>query len=186
MRINTQQRQVTVPFSDGRGHFHTFTCEWAPAKQLPDKANCRTAFSYQYWFWSGFIASLVTPHIIISLTMLVPHGTHVRISTCTLVATVSSHARIMIIYDSSCLICMFYGREKGIKFNLLQWWNYCGTLHMCQRVHTGESYIFILVIYMQWAFKIANNTLTPPERTPLTAHLKDATLSRHDKLWHRY
>ena len=41
--------------------------------------------------------------------MLVPHGTHVRISTRTLVATVSSHTRI--IYDSSCPICMFYGRE---------------------------------------------------------------------------
>ena len=32
-----------------------------------------------------------------------------------------------------------------IKFILLQWWNYCGTLHMCQRLcicATGESYNF--------------------------------------------
>ena len=46
MRINTQQRQVTVPFSDGRGHFHTaFTRVWAPTKQLPDKASCRESIA---------------------------------------------------------------------------------------------------------------------------------------------
>ena len=46
MRINTHQCQVTVPFSDERGHFHTvFTRVWAPAKQLPDKANCRESIA---------------------------------------------------------------------------------------------------------------------------------------------
>ena len=83
MRINTQQHHVG------------------------DSAVLRRArpFSYCVYarmgtFWSGFIASLVTlDHYHFAQDAIVPHGTHVRISTRTLVATVSSHARI--IYDSS-------------------------------------------------------------------------------------
>ena len=55
--------------------------------------------------------SLVTPDHHFAQDTIVPHGTHVCISTHTLVATVLSQARI--IYESSCLICMFYGREQG-------------------------------------------------------------------------
>ena len=181
MRINTQQRQQTVPFSDGRGHFYTaFTHVWAPAKQLPDKANCGesiviTSQGLIQDLWKGgggaaatasaggakvfggsrlktlfgiskggrappapplnplvlpfqisaihrtiFLPTLILTRIysLSSYTWssfrssrLVPYGTYVRISTRTLVATVSSHARI--ISDSSCLICMFYGRVQG-------------------------------------------------------------------------
>ena len=33
-------------------------------------------------------------------------------------------------------------------FILLQWWNYCGTLHMCQRLNTGESKNFYFGIFI--------------------------------------
>ena len=63
MRINAQQRQPTVPFSDERGHFDiAFTRVWAPAKQLPDKANCRE---------SMWITSISAIHRSIFLTILI-------------------------------------------------------------------------------------------------------------------
>ena len=63
------------------------------------------ADTYQYWFWRGFImfvdyyfAQAILYHMALTNGMF-------RISTCTLVASLVPRTH------SSCLICMFYGRE---------------------------------------------------------------------------
>ena len=76
MRIITQQRHVIVPFSDGRRHSYSGyarmgTCQTAARQgklQGVNRDHFHSKFllfidrlSHQYWFWRGFMASLVTP-----------------------------------------------------------------------------------------------------------------------------
>ena len=77
MRINTHQRQVTVTFSVRSRPFSDCvyarmgTCQTAARQDKLQGVNHDhfhskfllfvDRFSYQYWFWSVFIASLVTP-----------------------------------------------------------------------------------------------------------------------------
>ena len=160
MRINTQQRPLTVPFSDERGHFHTaFTrvymgiCQTGVRQGKLQGVNrdhfhskfllVIDRFSYQYWFWSGFIASLVTPD----------HHFAQDASTCTTWHSCSyfhpytgSHTLVprahYLWFKRPHLHVLRPGARLRDKVQPTKWWNYCGTLHMCQRVHTGESYIF--------------------------------------------
>ena len=145
-------------------------CDYACMHKLPDKADTvnRDHFyskflliqpfinqsSYQYWFWRGFIAFLVTPdHFAQAILYHMPlmSGTFC-ISTCTMVATVSSHAKFKLPH-------LHVLQPGALTKNIVQHTAVLQLLYdftYCQRVKTGESYIFILVIYMRSSFNITD------------------------------
>ena len=121
---------------------------------LPFQISANTAILwYQYWFWRGCIAFLVTPDhhfaqaVLYHMTLM--SGTF-RISTHILVDTVSSHARIQTA-SSACSTAGSTNKEWSPTYGstaAVVWLRICakGLIQV-----TATS--FILVSYIWWAFK---------------------------------
>ena len=123
-----------------------FTSVWAPAKQLPDKANCResiTVTSIPNFCYSSidfltntdsevdlyYIASLVTPDHHFAQDASTTWHSCLYFHPYT-----GSHSLVPRAH---------YLRFKLPHLRVLRPWDYC-ELCMRQRVHKGESYIFYL------------------------------------------